>query len=327
MKMIIMTGRRLAHWAVCLVALLGAGCVTPAADSNDGRLDVVVSVYPFQFVAERIAGPRARVVNLTSPGVEPHDLELTPRQVGALTRADLIIYTSGFQPAVDEGVVQSENPYAFDTTTVVPLEAAASHGHEEHGAGEHGAEEHGHEKAGHSHGPLDPHVWLDPTKLATIAAATADRLAVSDPGNAESFRRNAFRLQQDLHRLDADLRSGLTGCLREEFITTHAAFGYLARRYGLTEIGITGINPGVEPSPARIAEIAAAAREHEVTTIFTETLASPALASAIAGDLGLKTAVLDPIEGITSASAGSDYFSVMEANLRALEEANGCPRI
>ncbi len=155
----------------------------------------------------------------------------------------------------------------------------------------------------------------------------ADRLAAVDPGQAGEYRANAERLRTELTELDDDFRSGLTGCQRTEFVTAHTAFGYLAKRYGLTQIGITGLSPDAEPSPARIAAIQREAREHEVTTIFTETLVSPAVAQAIAGDLGLKTDVLDPLEGITAESRGDDYVAIMRANLTALESANGCPRI
>ena len=303
---------------VLLGACAGAGG-TQRGDSS--RLQVVTSVYPFQFVADRIAGSEAEVVNLVAPGAEPHDLELSPRQVGAMAEADLLIYEKGFQPAVDEAVAQSGNQQAFDTTSVVPLERLAGPGRHDHaGAG-------GHEAGDHHEGGLDPHVWLDPTKLATIAAAVADRLAAVDPDQAGVYRANATRLERDLTELDEDFRSGLTGCQRTEFITSHTAFGYLAQRYRLTEIGITGLSPDAEPSPARIAEIQREAREHSLTTIFTETLVSPAVARAVAGDLGLRTDVLDPLEGLTPESRGADYLAIMRANLTALENANGCPRI
>lgn len=338
MKMIIMTNMARRWLAMPLVVALLAvvACAGPSAGRSGGAQGptIVTSVYPFQFVAERIAGPEATVTNLTEPGVEPHDLELTPRQVGSLVDAGLIVYEKGFQPAVDEAVSQSGNERAFDTTSGVPLEpvyAVDGNGAVE---GNGAAEE---PEAGHDHGPgdahghdqeggLDPHVWLDPTKLSIIANAVAERLADIDPAGADRYRANAKRLATELARLDEDFRSGLTGCVRTEFITSHTAFGYLARRYRLTQIGISGLSPDAEPSPARIAEIQREAREHRVTTIFTETLVSPAVAEAVAGDLGLTTAVLDPIEGLTAESEGRDYFAIMRANLAALERANGCPR-
>jgi zinc transport system substrate-binding protein len=319
MKMVLMLVK--VRWLgilTCLLPLMAvAGCVAVGpAGTNDsrqpGRLSIVAAFYPLQFVAERIAGGHATVANLTQPGAEPHDLELTPRQVASLTTASLVIYEKGFQPAVDEAVAQSENPQVVDTTTIVslrPLTVGDDLGHGE-GAGPDRA--------------LDPHVWLDPTSLIRIARVVEERLSAIDPNHGADYRRNADSLNRQLRSLDRSFSSGLARCVRTEFITTHAAFGYLAERYHLTQIGISGLSPDSEPSPARIAEVQRVAREHGLTTIFSETLVSPAVAQAIAGDLGLATDVLDPIEGITSQSRGQDYLSVMSANLAALRKAGEC---
>ena len=152
----------------------------------------------------------------------------------------------------------------------------------------------------------------------------AHRLADADPAHATYYRAGAASLRQDLDTLDEQFRTGLADCTRTEFVTTHAAFGYLARRYGLTQIGIGGLSPDVEPSPARVAEVQREVAEHGLTTVFYETLVSPAVARSVAGDLGLRTDVLDPVEGITPESRGQDYVKVMTANLAALREAGGC---
>jgi zinc transport system substrate-binding protein len=298
--------------------LLTASCDRAnSADSAGGTsstvLSIVTAAYPFQFIAERVAGDHATVSNLTKPGAEPHDLELTPRQVGSIVRADLVIYQRTFQPAVDEAIIQSENRNVLDVTTVVPLE--------DHGPQRDGQANTGHR---HDHQGIDPHIWLDPTHVASIATSVADRLAAIDPDHAPDYRANSEHLQRQLADLDRRFRKGLTRCERTEFITTHAAFGYLAERYGLTEIAISGLSPDAEASPARLAEVHREAQDHGITTIFFETLTSPAVAEAIASDLGLRTDILDPIEGITADSRGNDYLSVMAANLLALRKANGC---
>ena len=291
-----------------------AGPATTIKTKQPGRLTIVAAFYPLQFVAQRVAGDRVTVTSLTQPGAEPHDLELTPRQVASLTTASLVIYEKGFQPAVDEAVVQSENPQVIETTTVVPLLPLASpDGDLDHGGG-----------AKDDHSALDPHVWLDPTAVSRIARAVEQRLSTIDPDHAADYGRNADTLVKELDDLDQTIRSGLAHCVRTEFMTTHAAFGYLAERYHLTQIGISGLSPDSEPSPARIAEVQRVARDYGITTVFSETLASPAVAQAVAGDLGLATDVLDPIEGITSQSRGQDYLSVMSANLAALRKAGGC---
>lgn len=322
MKMIVMMlprgriGALLAGAALLVTAACGGATEgTGAAGAGAGRLEVVTGLYPLAFVVERVAGEHAVVSNLTQPGAEPHDLELTPRQVGSLAAADLVVYEQGLQPAVDEAVTQSGAPAVLDTTTVVPLQPLAGPAHDHADGEEHaGAEEQG----------LDPHVWLDPTNLATIGDAVAERLGAADPEHASDFRAGSAGLRRDMETLDAAFRSGLADCARTEFVTSHAAFGYLARRYGLTQIGISGLSPETEPSPARVAEVQREVTEHGLTTVFYETLVSPAVARSIAGDLGLRTDVLDPVEGITPESRGQDYVAVMEANLTALREAGGC---
>ena len=319
MKMVLMSVsvRRLGAVACMLTLLALAGCaggITRMPTRNPGQPTIVTAFYPLQFIAQRVAGDQAAVANLTQPGAEPHDLELTPRQVASLTTASLVIYEKGFQPEVDKAVVQSENPEVIDTTTVVSLRPLTTNA-DDLGRGE---------GAGGDHSALDPHVWLDPTAVSRIAGAVEKRLVTIDPDHAADYRRNAAELSKELRGLDRSFRTGLAHCVRTEFITTHAAFGYLAQRYHLTQIAISGLSPDAEPSPARIAEVQRVARNYELTTIFSETLVSPAMAEAIAGDLGLVTDVLDPIEGVTDQSRGHDYFSIMASNLAALRKAGGC---
>jgi len=306
--------RVLALVVVAVLLLVATACAGPGKPRGPGaeqrgQLRIVAAFYPFQFVAERVAGDHATVSSLTAPGAEPHDLELTPRQVASVAEADLVIYERMFQPAVDEAVAQAKrgSQNVFDTATVVPLE------------------DHGQSAEGPSgqHAP-DPHVWLDPIRLSTIVGTVADRLAAIDTTHAADYRASAAKLQAQLRDLDGRFRTGLANCQRTSFITTHAAFGYLAERYGLSQIGISGLSPDAEPSPARIAEVQREARAGGITTIFYETLVSPAVARSIASDLHLKVDVLDPIEGIVATSRGDDYLSVMAANLTALRKADGC---
>jgi zinc transport system substrate-binding protein len=317
MKMVLMSVSR--RWLSLLGVLLvfaAAGCASGGPTSSTtprGGLTIVTAFYPLQFVAQRVAGAHAAVSNLTQPGAEPHDLELTPRQVASLTTASLVIYEKGFQPAVDEAVLQSENPQIIDVTTIVPLRPLTAVG-----------DDLGHDEAADNDHAFDPHVWLDPTLLVRIVRVVEDRLTTIDPDHAADYARNAANLNGQLRNLDRSFRSGLAHCERSEFMTTHAAFGYLAQRYRLTQIAVSGLSPDSEPSPVRIAEVQRLARHHGLTTIFSETLVSPVVAQTIAGDLGLVTDVLDPIEGITDQSRGHDYPSVMSANLTALRKAGGC---
>ncbi|MFK0098817.1 metal ABC transporter substrate-binding protein [Streptomyces sp. NPDC091040] len=305
--------------AVTGAVALGLTAVTAcsSSDSSDhksgGRLDVVASFYPMQFLAERIGGDHVSVTSLTKPGVEPHDLELSPRQTGRLSDADFILYLKGLQPAVDEAIKQSGASHTLDAATLTALE--------DHGT-ETGGEEHGHEHEGEEAG-ADPHIWLDPVKYTEVAKGVGKSLEKTDPDHAADYRKNTDALVKELGALDTAYRTGLKNTATKTFITTHSAFGYLAERYGLVQEGIAGIDPEAEPSPARISALHSIAEKKKVTTVFFETLASDKTAKTVARDTGLKTDVLDPLEGITDSSKGDDYIEVMKSNLAALRSALG----
>ncbi len=325
-----MKNRRAAAAALSTVALAGLALTAcgsdddPVAGGGDGPV-VAASFYPLAFVTERVAGDHATVENLTQAGGEPHDLELTARQVGEITDADLVVYLAGFQPSVDEAVEQNAEDRAVDVAGLVELldNPEDEHG-DEHGDDHEGESEEEHE--GHDHGDLagDPHIWLDPTNLEPIADAVADRLAEADPGNADDYRANAEALSADLETLDQEYEAGLARCTQRVIVVAHEAFGYLAHRYDLEQVGISGIDPEAEPSPERLAEVHDVVQAEGVTTIFYERLVSPDVAETLASDLGIEAAVLDPIEGLTDDTADQDYFSLMRANLETLRTANGC---
>ncbi|MET9648848.1 metal ABC transporter substrate-binding protein [Streptomyces sp. NPDC006460] len=305
--------------ALGLVSLSACSGTSDAAGKNsDGKLDVVASFYPMQYLAEQIGGDHVAVTTLTKPGVEPHDLDLKPRQIGELGEAGYILYLKGVQPAVDDAIKQAGVEHTVDAATLTELEAHGTAVGHEHGE-EHGAEE------GHDHGEAgtDPHIWLDPVKYAEVAKGVGASLEKADPANAADYRKNTDALVKKLGDLDTAFASGLRNTATKTFITTHSAFGYLAERYGLDQEGITGIDPESEPSPARVKELQDIAKKDKVSTVFFETLASDKTAKTLAGDTGLKTDVLDPLEGITDKSRGDDYIEVMQSNLAALKKALG----
>ncbi|MBW3358319.1 metal ABC transporter substrate-binding protein [Streptomyces microflavus] len=311
---------------------LSACSTSDAADGGNGdKLKVTASFYPMQFLAERIGGEHVAVTSLTKPGVEPHDLELTPRQIGSISESDYVLYLKGIQPAVDDAIKQSGVKNTVDAATLTTLENHGSevsghdHGHEEEAHGEEGHEEHA-EGDGHNHGEeggADPHIWLDPVKYAEVAKGVGKSLEKADPDHAADYKKNTEALVGELDKLNTAYETGLKNTATKTFITTHSAFGYLAERYGLTQQGIAGIDPEAEPSPARIQEIHTIAEKEKATTVFFETLASDRTAKTLAKDTGLKTGVLDPLEGITKKSQGADYIEVMESNLTALQKALG----
>ncbi|MFK4222598.1 metal ABC transporter substrate-binding protein [Streptomyces sp. NPDC019890] len=307
--------------AVALGLMAVSACSGSAADgrSSDGKLKVVASFYPMQYLAEQIGGEHVSVSALTPPGIEPHDLELKPRQTAELNEAGYILYLKGIQPAVDKAIAQSEAKNKLDAATLTKLEHHGTEGGHSHEGEEAGHDEHGHEgEAG-----ADPHIWLDPVKYAEVAKGVGTSLEKADPDHATDYKKNTDALVTKLNGLHTEYRSGLKNTATKTFITTHSAFGYLAERYGLDQEGIAGLDPESEPSPARIKELQAVAVKDKVSTVFFETLASDKTAKTLAEDAGLKTDVLDPLEGITDKSKGRDYIEVMESNLAALQKALG----
>ena len=309
--------------------LLTSGCAalsddsgSSASGSDSGKVQIAAAFYPLEFVAERVAGDLADVTPLTKPGVEPHDLELSINQTAALQSADLILTEHGFQPAVDDAVEQDVKGEVVDVEKVVELRKAEEEGHEEghedeHAEGEEAAEDE------HAHGETDPHFWHDPLLMAQYAEGVRDALVEADPDNAETYEANAKSLTDDLTKVDEEFKTGLAQCKIKDVVVSHDAFAYLDK-YGLEFESIAGLTPDAEPNPAQLAEIGEHAKEHGVTTIFSERLVSTALADTLADDLGLKTAVLDPIEGLSADTEGEDYLSLMRQNLDALKAANGC---
>ncbi|UIX34734.1 metal ABC transporter solute-binding protein, Zn/Mn family [Streptomyces sp. GQFP] len=301
--------------ALGLGALSACSSDSSASDRNvTGQLDVVASFYPMQYLAEQIGGRHVSISTLTEPGQEPHDLEISAKQTAQLQEADAVLYLKGLQPAVDEAVSQSEAKTKIDAATLTTLE--------DHGSTEHsheGEEAHSDEDAS----ALDPHVWLDPVKYAEIADGVSAAFQKADPTNAAEYKLNTKALTAKLTSLDTSFEDGLKNTASKVFFTNHAAFGYLAERYGLTQEAIAGVDPESEPSAARMKELQQEAKADGVTTVFYETLVSDKTAKTLAEDANLKTDVLDPLEGITEKSRGDDYIAVMEANLKALQTALG----
>ena len=281
--------RRLLLLSAALPLLL-TGCSSDA--SGSGSLQVTAGFYPYAWVAERVGGDGVEVVNLTEPGAEPHDLELSPRQVAGLGEADLVVYSQGFQPAVDEAVEQQAADRALDVLEGADLLDGD-----------------------------DPHLWLDPVRLADVGDAVADRMAEAAPQSAQGFEQRAQELRTELEALDDELRAGLADCARRDLVTSHDAFGYLADAYDLVQVPITGLSPEAEASPQRLAEVARIAEERGVTTVFFEELVSPKVAESLAAEVGATATVLSPLEGPPE---DGDYLSAMRTNLSSLRTALDC---
>lgn len=337
-----MSKRFLAAACAAATALTLSACMSPStsggSSSKDGKLTVMASFYPLQYLAEKIGGEHVSVSSLTPDGAEPHDLELSPKMVDSLSSADAVIYLAGFQSAVDEAIEQQAPKTVIDVSPAAELiEAGTDANHpsedeedtaDEAQSGQTEAHDHdheGHDHEGHDHHhdmSTDPHFWLDPTRMAHAATLVGDKLAEADSAHADVYKANAKALAEELNTLSDTLVTKTSNCKVKTFVTAHTAFGYLADRTGLTQVGISGLDPESSPSPARLADIAQTAKEQGVTTIFTEALIDPKVAQTLADDLGITTAVLDPIESQTDAS--KDYAATMNSNIDALTKALDC---
>jgi len=293
-------------------AFLLAGCGAVADDSGNGRR-AVAAFYPLAWVTGRVAGNDWQVTNLTAAGAEPHDLSLDIGQTAEVSRADLIVLQHDFQPAVDTTVEANAPDVALiDAAEVVDLLETSEH-----------AEEEGHEEEEDDHGDADPHFWQDPLMMADLAEAVADQMGEIDPDRATAYADRAAELRGELESLDAEFTSGLATCERMVTVVSHDAFSYLSR-YGLAFEAIAGLSPDAEPTPADLARLQGLVTREGITTVFSERLASSKMSESLAGDLGLETAVLDPLEGLSDETADEDYLSLMRQNLAVLQKANAC---
>ncbi len=301
-----------------LLLALGLSACASNGDSDDGgeqatagrgTVRVVAGFYPLYEAAQRVGGDRVQVRNLTPAGVEPHDLELTPKQVDRIEDADLVLYFGrSFQPAIEDAAGRSGGE-ALDLLEGLALAA------NEWSSGP--------ARAGKA---IDPHVWLDPELMRGLVDKIRDALVTADPGGRADFERDAEAYARELEALDSRFSSSLRQCSRTVVVTSHAAFGYLTRRYGLTQEPIAGFSPESEPDPQRLGELADLVRRTGTTTVYYETLVSSRVAQTLARESGVETAVLNPLEGLTEeqAKAGATYVSIMDENRAALIKGLGC---
>jgi zinc transport system substrate-binding protein len=315
--------------AVLPLALVATGCGALSDDAGAGDgVTVAAAFYPLSYAADRVAGDHAEVTLLTQPGGEPHDLELTVRETAEISESDLVVYEAEFQPAVDDAVEQNADGAVLDAAEAVDLlhfdESEDEHAaHAEDGGDEDGGDEHAEDEHDHDHGEFDPHFWHDPLRMSDLGDALAEDLAEIDPDNADAYRANAEDLRADMTEIDEQFATGLADCERDSVVVSHDAFSYL-EKYGLHFESIAGLSPDSEPTPAHLGELQDLIRTDGITTVFTERLAPAEWSEPLATDLGIDTAVLDPIEGLTDETSDEDYASLMASNLEALRTANGC---
>ncbi len=291
--------------AAALVACQSQG---PTPPSSANQISVVASFYPLYEFARQVGGELVKVSSLVPTGVEPHEWEPLPREVVEVSQADLFVYNgAGLEPWADRIVIElgAKGPVVVKATEGMTLRKA---------------------EEGSKDSLLDPHVWLDPVRAQQQVLAISTALQKRDPAHAPTYATNADVYLRLLDLLDQEYLEGLRQCASRTLVSTHASFGYLASRYGLTPVAISGLTPEAEASPGRLAQLARELKAQGVTAVYTETLVSPAVAEALAREIGAQVLVLNPIEGLTPAeeAQGKDYLSLMRDNLATLRKGLRC---
>lgn len=307
-----------------VTALLLVGCGDEGINNSSGeseasgkKLKVVTSFYPMYEFSKQVAGEYADVIGLIPAGVEPHDWEPSAKDMAEIKEADVFVYNGLVEGWAEQALESAPNDkrIVVEASGGIQLMESEEHGHEEEGH-----EEEEHEEEG---GSLDPHIWLSPVLAQQEVLAIQEAFEKADPANKDAYKANADAYISKLKELDNAFKSGLQGVKHTEFVTQHAAFGYLAKEYGLTQVPIAGLSPEQEPSPEQMAEVVAFAKEHKIKTILFETLVDPKIAQTIADEIGAKTDVLNPLEGLTDKEKKDnlDYIGIMTKNLEALKKA------
>ncbi|MFC4076303.1 metal ABC transporter substrate-binding protein [Salinithrix halophila] len=308
-------------WKTCWIGffiftLALTGCSSPGGEpaKENGKLTVYTSFYPLADFAGKIGGKHVKVKNLVPAGAEPHDYEPTARDLTALSDADLFIYNgAGLEPWLDK-----VKPMLEDGDVTV-LNASAKLDLLSVDKGKHGHED------GHDHGDKDPHVWLNPIKAKQQAEAIKDAFVKKDPKHKNDYEANYASLADQFDQLDQKFAEIVKKGDKKTFITSHSAFGYLANRYELTQVAVSGISPSDEPSARKLREVVQLARKHKVDYVYFETLVSGKVAETVRKEVGARPLTLNPLEGLTKAqeAKGEDYFSIMEQNANNLAKGLG----
>lgn len=298
---------------ICFIIVL-VGCQGTTVQPNPNQLTVFTSIYPLEFFTKKIGGEHVQVHNLVPAGTEPHDFTLSAKKMAELTEADLVVYNgAGLDTWLDKTkkANHSSKTQWLETTKGLRLLT-----HEE--------DEHGHEKDEEDeHGQFDPHVWLDPQLAKQQALQIKEALVKADQKHKDTFEKNYLQLATQFDELDQEIKAMTDKAKKKEFVVSHAAFGYLAQRYGLSQIAVSGLSPSDEPSAKDLQEIIHTMNEHNLKHIFFETLVSSKVAQTIQREVKAESLTLNTLEGLSAEEKkqNADYFSVMKKNKTLLAKA------
>ena len=312
-----MKKRSLILVAIVVITILSVGFYnlsSAGSTTSSKKLNIMASFYPMYDFAKKVGGDKVEVTNMVSAGTEPHDWEPSATDIKKLEEADVFIYNgAGMEHWTQDvlGSLENRNLKVVEASKGITL----LEGNEE---------EENSKEANSSTGAIyDPHVWLNPLNAKVEMKNIKNAFVKVDPDNKNYYEKNYKRYANKFDQLNQEYKEGLSNIKSKNLITSHEAFGYLCQAYGLNQVGIEGLSADSEPDASRMNEIIQFSKENNVKTIFFEDLVSPKVSKTIADEIGAKTVVLNPIEGLTTKEikAGKDYFTVMKSNLKILEKA------
>lgn len=311
-----MKNKKLLFWIPIFIGMTMVGIIllfvfgnkTTPQTANKKKILVTASFYPIAYLAEQVGGERVEVINLTPPGVEPHDFEPTTKDIALLQKSKLLLMNGGGVEVYEEKIKQM---LIGSHVKVVAVGAPFADGTIVQGGVKR----------------IDPHTWIDPVIFGKMAEKVAEELGNLDTVHVEEYTKRAETLvQKKLNANDAEYKKSLANCNLNKIVTAHTAFGYIARRYGFEQIGITGLSPEEEPSPKELAAITTMMQKEGVQHILLEELAPRIWGETVAAETGAKILALSPLEGISDEEKkeGVNYISMQRSNIKTLQTAMQC---
>jgi zinc transport system substrate-binding protein len=295
--------------AACAILFgLALGPIFPRILPGSPKLRIVASILPLMEFARAVAGENAEVSLLLPPGAGVHTWQPRASDIIRMSKADLFVHVGGgLEPWVEDflGSVSNKRLRVLAVADFLPLEK------EKHAGGE----------------AVDPHVWLDFGNDLTIIEHLARTLGEIDAGHADAYRDLAAVYNEKLGELDRQYAQGLESCSnRVLLLAGHEAFGYLARRYHLEQVSLTGLSPDAEPTPSAVVFLVETARKRRVGAVFREARESPRLAELLAREIPAKIFVLNPGENLSRQewTSGTTFLDLMRENLVNLRKGLGC---
>lgn len=318
--------------------LAACGSNTDSSTSDDKKTEIYTSTFATAAIAREIGGNQVNVKMIVPPGADPHSYEPTSKQLTEIAKGDLFLLTGTtlepYSKKIQESLKGTDVRFVETSKDVTLLESDATlhaheeeghtedeHAHEEAGHDDHATDEHAHEEEEHDHGKYDPHVWLDPVNAKAMARSITVALSKEVPKDKATFEKNLKAFDQQADALDKEFKQAVADGSKKELLVTHAAYGYLAERYGFTQLPIAGISPSDEPSQKQLAALVKEARMHDLKYVAFEETVSPKVARVIQKEIGAKSVTIHNLESVTKSQQNSSYFKLMEENVQTLEQA------